>query len=301
MSTVQKIFVVIVFVLAAVFTFLTLQMMALEQNWKEKYVKETADLNGKITALDKTVADLKGEIENLKTEKTELTATKRTLTEEKNTIDTLNGQLTQNLKQSEQTAKSLSEENQDLRKQLADTRAKLDETNTQYLAEKKRAEDLVKIYQFKQDELADVIAELNDLKASYRTMQEGYKKSEEELQSMRTVMDTVKTMYNIDIVKIMTEPQQPAQPIEGKVVAVAKDKDTGITQLVMLSVGRNDRVERGQTFVIFRSDKYIGKVVVDKVFDDMATASVVPESLARDKDNKPVDIQQFDNASTRVY
>jgi chromosome segregation ATPase len=301
MSTVQKIFVVIVFVLAAVFTFLTLQMMALEQNWKEKFVKETGVLNEKIAKLDKEKTEAQGQIENLKTANNELTATKRTLTEEKNTIDTLNGQLTQNLKQSEETAKSLSEENQDLRKQLADTRAKLDETNTQYLAEKKRAEDLVKIYQFKQDELADVIAELNDLKSSYRTMQEGYKKSEEELQSMRTVMDTVKTMYNIDIVKIMTEPQQPAQPIEGKVVAVAKDKDTGITQLVMLSVGRNERVERGQTFVIFRSDKYIGKVVVDKVFDDMATASVVPESLARDKDNKPVDIQQYDSASTRVY
>ena len=64
--------------------------------------------------------------------------------------------------------------------------------------------------------------------------------------------------------------------------------------LVMLSVGAEDGVKKGYRFTISRGERYIGKVEVEKVFDDMSSAKILA-----DWTKGP--IKENDDASTRVF
>ena len=81
----------------------------------------------------------------------------------------------------------------------------------------------------------------------------------------------------------------PPPPIDGIVVAVRLDAD-----LVILSVGRDDLVQVGHEFTIYRADRFVAKVRVTRVTEDMAGASI----LYTDGDIGA--IQVGDNATTRI-
>ncbi len=85
-------------------------------------------------------------------------------------------------------------------------------------------------------------------------------------------------------------PKKPPV-IDGVVVAV-KEID-GLAPLVLLSVGRDDGVEVGLEFTVFRADTFIGKVVVEKVMPDMAGCRVV---FAKEGDA----VRASDRVSTRL-
>src|SRR5262249_26086232 len=72
-----------------------------------------------------------------------------------------------------------------------------------------------------------------------------------------------------------TRPPDPeavpdAPPINGVVEVVDNDQ-----KLVVLSVGRNQKVREGYTFTVYRGDRFVAKVKVVKVFDDLAGAKIV--------------------------
>jgi Ca-activated chloride channel family protein len=101
--------------------------------------------------------------------------------------------------------------------------------------------------------------------------------------------------------KLAKNDSDTKKSIDGKVVAATKDKKTGYDKLVMLSVGKQDGVKKGYEFILYRGTTYICTVVVQKVFDDSCVCSVIPESINRDKNGKPMDINQYDRASTEVF
>ncbi|MHC4501936.1 MAG: hypothetical protein ACYTFI_01415 [Planctomycetota bacterium] len=67
-----------------------------------------------------------------------------------------------------------------------------------------------------------------------------------------------------------------ALAIKGKVLAVRPD-----VNLVMLSVGSDDLVEKGMTFLIHRGGQPVGRVRVEKTFSDMCSARIVEELRGR--------------------
>jgi hypothetical protein len=74
--------------------------------------------------------------------------------------------------------------------------------------------------------------------------------------------------------------------IQGKVLAVRP-----AAGLLMLSVGSDQKVEKGFRFFICRGERYIGKVEVEKVFNNMPSARIL-----RDQTKEP--IKQGDDAAT---
>ena len=82
---------------------------------------------------------------------------------------------------------------------------------------------------------------------------------------------------------------QPEAAIEAKVLDVRPEID-----LVMLSVGSLDGVKEGYRFTIYRGERYIGKVEVEKVFADMSSAKILA-----DWTKEP--IKENDDAATRVF
>jgi hypothetical protein len=66
--------------------------------------------------------------------------------------------------------------------------------------------------------------------------------------------------------------EQPDIEIHGKVLAVRPE-----VNLVMVSVGTDQKVRKGYRFTVFREDRYIGKVEVEKVFDNMCSARILSD------------------------
>jgi len=82
----------------------------------------------------------------------------------------------------------------------------------------------------------------------------------------------------------------PVPSIDAKVAAVKNDVTPS---LVLLSVGSDDKVEKGFHFSIFRGSEFVGKVVVEKVLRDSCGCRVLftKEGLT---------VQQGDSAATRL-
>ena len=81
----------------------------------------------------------------------------------------------------------------------------------------------------------------------------------------------------------------PAPPIEARVIAV-----DGAQKLVVLSVGRDQKVENGFEFTVYRGDSFVGRVKVIRVYPDLAGARIMYT-----KEGGP-SVQQGDRASTRL-
>jgi len=65
--------------------------------------------------------------------------------------------------------------------------------------------------------------------------------------------------------------------LEGVVAAVNAGND-GQQSLVMLTVGKEEGVEEGVEFIIYRGNQYVVKVRAEKVINDMVACRVIPES-----------------------
>jgi hypothetical protein len=87
------------------------------------------------------------------------------------------------------------------------------------------------------------------------------------------------------------EGGQAPKWIEGKVLAISEKP--GIN-LVILSIGKNDGVEVGMKFTVYRTDKYIGKVQIEKVEPQISMAFSIKEFQSDS-------IKVNDNATTSPY
>ena len=74
--------------------------------------------------------------------------------------------------------------------------------------------------------------------------------------------------------------------------ALVEEVDSNL-KLVVLSVGRQDEVKEGVEFTIYREDKFVGKVRVNKVYENLAGARVLFTAEGSD-------IRQGDRATTRI-
>ena len=80
------------------------------------------------------------------------------------------------------------------------------------------------------------------------------------------------------------------------VVAAVRPNNQGQQEFVMLSIGKEEGVQEGQEFIIYRESKYICKVRVEKIMNDMAPARVIPSSW----NTNGLAIQQGDQAANRL-
>ena len=62
-----------------------------------------------------------------------------------------------------------------------------------------------------------------------------------------------------------------AQIKSGKILEVNDDYD-----FVIISIGKEDGVEKGMLFLVYREKELLGKVEVEEVFDDMSSCVILP-------------------------
>jgi hypothetical protein len=92
----------------------------------------------------------------------------------------------------------------------------------------------------------------------------------------------------VPVLTIVSGPPMPA--IDARVTAVKNDVNPN---LVLLSVGSDDKVEKGFHFSIYRGSEFVGKVVVEKVLAGSCGCRVLFTKEGQT-------IQQGDSAGTRL-
>ncbi len=90
----------------------------------------------------------------------------------------------------------------------------------------------------------------------------------------------------IDVARL-AETKVPA-PLDGKIVAV----HTGVG-LVMVNLGEKHGAGKGMNFTVYRGDQYVGQVIVEEVFPDMASARI-------DTRFQKQEVREGDEVTTRI-
>ncbi|MCO5165324.1 MAG: hypothetical protein M9894_03025 [Planctomycetes bacterium] len=287
MSLLAKIFIVIQTVLVMVYLGMTATLYQHRRDWRTSYQKlktryttmvsrsqkEIQALRTFVIAKDELVASKEREVRSLKTsldQQVALAQRNNQLLQEK-TVEF--NQLNQNMTRLSQRL----EEALQFNRQLNDRKSELEgllevATNRRATAEGQVARLTTLTTSLEQD-LADLRGQFADTRRQLR---------EKEL------LISMAQGAGVDFELLVPGPPVPA--IDGNVVAVKTDVSP---PLVLLSVGLDDKVERGFHFSIYRGTKFIGKVVVERVLRDSAGCRVLFTADG-------AQIQPGDNAATRL-
>lgn len=279
MSLAGKVFAVISFVLAIFYVGITSALVSQQENFKDKYNKEVVArahdnkvsdekrklLDQEIDALkaakdtlQKEYAASQGENKNLLSE---WAAVKDSLRFAMTVIDDQEDQIARlqdYLDKARTDLKDKGDTNEALRTQIADLKAK--------------GEDLLQKRDKLQDELVVCQNELSNLAKSSETLADEYARLNDLLVELKRVHPDI---YSDLIATDKTVADVPT--IRGKVTAV--DAKLG---LVVINAGQHQGSKKGVSFIVFRGDKYIGKVVVDEVFPDVSACHYVRDVMQGD-------------------
>jgi hypothetical protein len=287
MSLLAKIFIVIQTVLIMVYLGMTATLYQHRRDWRTSYQK----LKHRYTT---AVSRAQKEIQALRTY---VIAKDELITSKEREVRTLKSQLDTQISAAQRNNtlfQQKSDEFNSLNKNFNDLSANLQaalRTNQQLNEAKSKLEEDINIADNRREVAEGQVARLTTLNTSL----------EQDLADLRTTFaDTRGKLRETQLLISMIEgagvdiqnlvPGPPVPAIDGAVVAVKTDVSP---PLVLISVGSDEKVERGFHFSIYRGSKFIGKVIVERVLRDSAGCRVLFTADG-------AQIQPGDNAATRL-
>lgn len=266
MSVIAKILIVLNLIFAVVFLGASATFLGQQESWKQKHdalktatTAEIADLTAQRDGMQRTARDQETLASQRQAQITELQgiaqAKEADYTQITERYSTLLGQY-ERLSQTYRDAVALNEsltqqKNTLINEKDAALTAKREAIEKQNAAEteQKRLEGELESAQMDNAELAKRMTALADQHESQTVLLEAY------VEKFGSLAD------------VMVPPT-----IKARVTAVDNDLN-----IVMLSVGRDDKVKVGFAFTVYRGSEYIGKVIIDKVEADYASGYSVKE------------------------
>lgn len=290
MSFAGKVFAVISLVAAVFYAGITAALMSLQENYKQKLADEQAihaqdkkkaeiekaDLEGKNKQLD-------GELVRANKENNRLDGEVRYLRDEWAAAAGINRFAMQVIDDQEDQIALLNTRNDRYNADLIASRADSDKKQA-------RIDELSK-------GLTDMTASRDALSDALKTTQVLLTNNSKEVEKLTSDLTTANDMLqrykerDPEGYTQLLRPDttiRPPKVIRGKVTGV--DKGLG---LVILNIGQRNEVAKGYSFIVFRGDEYIGKVVVDEVFPDMSATHY-------DKPAMKKDVEVGDDVTTRL-
>jgi hypothetical protein len=285
MSTMSKVFVVLNLVLSLFLVGTNASILSKNDEYKRKYEDSEAGRKSDKETADKKLSEANsarelavGDNRNLTNQKTDLDSqlqAQKSISEQvrndnnqlRNSVDAINSALKAvqgELGDLQTRNKALMDSNEALKKETADAKkAQMDaeEDRARIEGDLKRSSDDVAE---KERQLVALTGERDNLKAQIDAL----------------------VKLGVDVPALIGNN---VALIEGKVSAVGPN-----STFVVLSVGQNEGVKVGFAFHVYRGSDYIGRVVVDNVLPDSATARVTW------KNSKGLEFQAMDNATTRL-
>lgn len=287
MSLLAKIFIVIQTVLVMVYLGMTATLYQHRRDWRTSYQKlkhryttavsrsqkEIQALRTYVIAKDELVASKEREVRSLKTsldQQVALAQRNNQLYQEKSAEFT---QLNQNFTNLSRNLQDANTRNQQLDQRKQELEGLLDVATTRRETAEGQVARLTTLNTSLEQDLGDLRTQFADTRRQLR---------EKEL------LISMAEGAGVDFELLVPGPPVPA--IDGNVVAIKTDVSP---PLVLLSVGIDDKVERGFHFSIYRGSQFIGKVVVERVLRDSAGCRVLFTADGQQ-------IQAGDNAATRL-
>lgn len=287
MSLLAKVFVVIQVVLIMVYLGVTATLYQHKRDWRNSYAKlkerykvmanisakEIDQLRAGIRAKDSFIQTKQVEVSDLKKEldrqNTDLAKAKADVNTEKNHFETeqrIHKQTSDNWAQTKKERDELQTRNDEIKLQLdaATRRREVAEGQVARLTQLKTSLE----------------KDIGDLRTSYADTRKALKEKELVIAMVQEA--------GVNIEGLIAGPPVPA--IDARVAGV---KDDVTPALVLLSVGSDDKVEKGFHFSIYRGSEFVGKVIVEKVLKDSCGCRVLFTK-------EGAKIQSGDSAATRL-
>lgn len=276
MNTTVKVFIVLTMVMAIIFAGIQMTTYAYRENWKRRWNDDTTQLAG----------DLKTATNKLATETFEKVKAQ-------NTVAMLEQQINQqqaDLKKQEATISEKDKEIQNQGLQIAKMQADLaakDEkiatlSNTLEIT-RTRNNELQHIASVARAVAHQLNLKLAEVEDDLHNTSTALDKSKQDIADLTKDLNDNKARLAIvrerhpAVFKEIYDENASHKFLQGVVAAVNLNPQ-GQQDLVMLTIGKEETIEEGMEFIIFRGSQYVVKVRAEKVLNDMVACRVIPES-----------------------
>lgn len=285
MSTIAKVFVVVVFALSIAFAVSSALLMTQQETWRDNYEKlerksqqESQEKDANIKKLDQGLAETKAALGKANADVEQLTQAKQDLEKEKSELKTSVADKEKGLNELRTSFTAIqagiaqwSQRNEKLQKDLADAQAALKKTEEDLRTAKAEKDKAV----VERDEMTKKLADL-----------EGRKKEIED--RLARASDALEKLQKSNLVNVEEVLAGAQKPIDGRVLEVDTDQ-----KVIIINVGKSEGVGLGYSFTVYRDGEYVGEIKVDQLKDDLAGASPVAGTMKSD-------IRKGDNVTTRI-
>ena len=289
MNTLSKVFIVINLVLAITFGVMTLTLYAKKVDFKGKWETEKQERKIDVDDRDEKIAALDGEVTDLDKRLKIANTNNLGLIEAHDSLQDEHKATKAALYEEKEERRSLVERQTADREELKRRHEQINTMHNIILKQQQALEVAKANLRNAQNQRVEMENAYNNARQQLVASQKEKARLERDLHHNSWIIQRLME-HGVPVNDIIQSGEsQPATPIEGKVLAVRPE-----VNLVMLSVGQDDGVRRGHRFTIYRREQYIGKVEVEKVFADMASARILVDWTKED-------IVENDDASTSVY
>lgn len=283
MSTLSKVFVIVLLILSAGYAAVNSALFALRQNWKEKHqqleTKSKAEIaklqhdvavrDSRITDLDTRGKSLESEVNGLKQSVDSLTAERARLTnqmaEQKLAMEGLRTDMTK-----------ISNEIEAQRKENREYAAKIKTLEAELDKNRQTMRDQVLAIEGLQDDKKVLTEEVGNLKKNLATV------LTERDELSKLIADLARRGVDVSA--------GPVAAIDGKVL-----KFDPQLKIVVISVGKDRGVRIGHQFTAYRGSEYVGRILVEDVQPSIASGRPIDEFM-----NPKTTLQVGDDVSTRL-
>lgn len=276
MNTTTKVFIVLTMLVALASAFVQMMEYAHRENWKRRWNEDTTELatDLKLTSekLATATADLAKSVNlqakfesDLAAAQDQIKQHQTTINERSKEIDILNGdknKLMSELQAEKERTATLSatldktrDRNNELTHIASVARAVAHQLNLKLAEVEDDFHNTTTALDKARADISDLTKDLNDNKARLALVRERHP-----------------AVYN----EVVDEPASHVF-IQG-VVAAINVNNSGQQDLVMLTVGKEEKVEEGMEFIVFRQNQYIVKVRAEKILNDMVACRVIPQT-----------------------
>jgi chromosome segregation ATPase len=294
MSTTVKVFIVLILVMSLGFMYTTMVQYATRENWKRRWNQETKELIAEVQARDQAIAKYTLEATKASNQVVNLNSLVNDLQVKIKDQENQITEKTQAIQNLELTTKKQEDKYIALQENFM-AQSKSLELVRQRNAELTHIAQVARGVAFNLNvKLAEVEDDLNNAQTELTKRAEHIDTLDKDLNKNKAVVALLRER-NPKLYNSLVDEKSSTQYLQA-VVAAVRNNNQGQQDLVMLTIGKEEKVEEGVEFIVFRGNQYIVKVRVERVLNDMAACRVVPDSW----NTNNLQIQQGDLAANRL-
>lgn len=163
---------------------------------------------------------------------------------------------------------SLQDQAETLAAQIADERKAKEDALAQLSERTKEVEDIRTNFESAKKEHLSLQGQYDKINKEYETLQQQLKTVKAANDNLTKQLQDLEANKEVELDKIVVTPGAEA---EGKVLVVNKEFN-----FIVVSAGNNKGLRPGVVLNIFRDGKFVAKVQVEKVYETMSAANIMP-------------------------